>query len=187
MTDIAQDNIPRPSLLKDFLNAFGRIFIRQNKEIITVLRTPTPVKFTKTVHVDDHGCIGSGLDTPNPVEVYRNSESSEGWLHIITITSPQYGPSSPLQVGQLLMTGTTAGQVIFWLPQAGDLAPVQMREGRLSASHLNPGEVVQVVGDQLPPGISLRFDFQVVLVTGMSEFTPRSNAPSDLTPSNILD
>lgn len=170
--------------IADFINqgvqAISNLLVGSNKELITLLRTPSPIKVTKTITVDPSGCIGGGFDQPNPVDLYRCPMSAEAWLHIISITVPDYGPAQPLEQGQILCSGTTAGEPIFFLPLRGDVAPIQMKEGRLSAPHLNNGEAAVLVGDQLPPGISMRFDLQVVLVTGLSQYTPRISSPSNL-------
>lgn len=161
-------------------NAIGNLLFNNNRELLTILRTPTPIKFTKVLEVDPSGCIGGGLDSPNPVELYRAPPSAEAWLHRIVCTSPDYTPGNPLQAGELRCTGTTAGEPLFSLPHRGDVTDVYILEGHLSAPHLNPGEVAQIVGDQMPPGIHLRFDFQVTLVQGLSEYTPRTNSPTNL-------
>lgn len=165
---------------KEVFRAISNLILPVNRELITMLRTPTPIKVSKQFIVDANGCIGHGLDTPDPEELYRCPASAEAWLHRISITVPNYGPAQPLTAGEIVCTGSTAGEVIFFLPYQGDIAPIQIIEGRLSAPHLNPGEVAQIVGDQLTPGISIRIDLQIILDQGISEFTPRKQSPTDL-------
>lgn len=175
------------NIFKDILNNISGVLFNNNRELITIMRTPTPIKIVKVLEVDPSGCIGGGQDSPNPVDLYRCPPSTEAWIHRLVVTSPEYTPEAPLQIGGLRCTGTTAGEPIFSLPHRGDLTDVYVLEGRLSAPHLNPGEVVQVVGQSMPPGIHLRFDLQVTLVSGLSEFTPRAQSPTNLdarTPSD---
>lgn len=168
------------NIFKDMANAIGNLLFNNNRELVTILRTPTPIKYTKVLEVDPSGCIGGGQDTPTPVDLYRAPPSAEAWLHRIVITSLEYTPGAPLQQGELRCTGTTAGEPIFSLPHRGDLTDVYILEGRLSAAHLNPGETAQVVGSQMPPGIHLRFDLQIILNQGLSEYTPRQSSPTNL-------
>lgn len=161
--------------------AINNLLFANHRELITVLRTPTPVKIARSVQADDHGCIGSGLDAPNPREIWRCPMSTEAWLHRITITSPDYTPNNPLTEGQLLFTGGT-GQVIIFTPQPPEtnVLPAQFVEGHLSAPHLSSGETLLLVGDQLPADLLLRVDLQVLLNTGISEFTPRQSSPTNI-------
>jgi hypothetical protein len=165
------------SIWQQAWNALAGLLNNNQKDLLTILRTPTPVKISKVLTVDSSGCIGGGLDTPDPVELYRCPMSHEAWLNRITITSPEHHPTTPLTTGEAYIIGSTSGEIILFLPINGNVAPVQAPEGRLSAPHLNPGEVVAVVGDQLPVGNHLRFDFQIMLVTGISEYTPKTFAP----------
>lgn len=170
----------KPSLLHQVWDALTGQLHQNQEELVTLLRTPTPVKHTKIVAIDPSGCIGGGLDSPDPVELYRCPMSAEAWINRITVTSPEHHPATPLTTGEALLTGSTAGEIILFLPISGAVAPVQAPEGRLSAPHLNRGEVVTIVGDQLPAGHHLRFDFQILLVTGISEFTPKNYAPGQI-------
>jgi hypothetical protein len=170
----------RPGPLGQALQAIVNLILPTQRELITLLRTPTPIKVTKTFVTDANGCIGHGLDTPDPEVLYQCPASTEAWLHRISITVPDYGPSNPLETGQLLCVGSTAGEIIFFLPYHGDIAPIQIVEGHLSAPHLNSSEVAGIVGDQMPPGIRIRMDLQIILNTGLSEFTPRAFSPTNL-------
>lgn len=165
------------------IKALVDLVIPINKELITILRTPTPIKVSRVFLTDSNGCIGKGLDTPFPESIYTAPMSAEAWVHRITIYCPEHHPSTPLSTGELLFTGSTAGEVIWFLPEQPDntqIAPMSAYEGSLSAPHLNPGEDLLLVGDQLPPGIHIRVDLQLVLRQGVSEYTPRISSPTDL-------
>lgn len=172
--------LERGSIWQQAWQALSGLLIAQNQMLLTVLRTPTPTKVTGVFTVDPSGCIGGGLDSPNPLTIYRQPMSSEGWLNRITITSPEHHPASPLTQGEVYIIGSTAGEIILFLPISGAVAPVQAPEGRLSAPHLNPGEEVQIVGDLLPVGAHLRIDLQVMNVTGISQYTPPKFAPGEV-------
>lgn len=165
--------------LMDNLSDMLSVLNIRHREVLTILRAPTPIKVVEAVQADDHGCIGNGLDTPNPVTLWECPMSHEAWLHRITVTSPQHPPATPLTQGEAYLYGST-GQLLTFLPHRGDVAPVQLLEGRLSAPHVMPGERVQIVADQLPPYTTLRFDFSIVMHTGTSEFAPLNNAPMRL-------
>jgi hypothetical protein len=171
---------PQPSGLSQVIRAITNLIVPVNKELITVMRTPTPIKTTQVFQADLNGCIGGGLDTPNAVPLYQCPMSAEAWLHRITITCPDHGPAQPLTSGEAYCVGSTSGEILFFLPYHGDVAPIQIIEGRLSAPHLNGGEIAGFVADQLPPGTHLRIDLQLVLATGISDFTPRGSAPTNL-------
>lgn len=168
------------SLFKEVTQALTNLIMPTQHDLITLIRTPTPIKFSKTFQVGADGTIGGGIANPNWQELYRCPVSTEAWLHRISIWSPSYPPAAPLQTGQILCTGSTAGEIIFWLPQAGSVCPIQIVEGRLSAPHLNSGEVAQIVGDTLPAGITIRIDLQLIRTTGISQDTPRRQSPTDL-------
>lgn len=175
---------PDTSVLGQFISAITNVVMPQHKELITLLRIPTPIKVSRIFKVDTHGHIGGGFTNPDPEEVYRCPVSGEAWLHRITVYSQEYSPLDPLDEGELLCTGTTSGEIIFYLPEQPDqkqIAPMQpVLEGRQSAPHLNPGEVVQLVGQSLPVGKHIRIDLQLNFVTGISEYTPRTEAPTNL-------
>lgn len=182
-SDILVDT-PQPvagpmNLLQEAIQAITNLILPTNKELITLLRTPTPVKITRSFAVDANGLIGGGLAAPDPRFLYTCPISSEAWLHRITVTAPTYGPANPLKTGQIVCLGSTAGETIFFLPVGGSIAPVQIVEGRQSAPHLNPGETVGLVGDTLPASISLRVDLQIILVQGITEFTPNTTSATD--------
>lgn len=179
-TEVLDDHPQSPSVLQQVVQAVSNLILPTQRELITRLRTPTPLKVSKTFVTDVNGCIGHGLDTPDPEELYRCPMSAEAWLHRISITVPDYGPARPLESGELICVGSTAGEIIFFLPYHGDIAPVQIVEGHLSAPHLNNGEVAAIVGDQMPPNVRIRIDLQIILNTGLSEYTPRKMSPSDL-------
>lgn len=165
-----------PSIWAQAVNALGALFQRQHGELVTIMRQPTPVKITSFQQASASGVIGGGLALPQPVALYQCPMSQEGWINRISVTAAGWTPGNPLLSGQgqVWITGSTAGEPLFWLPLGGVVAPVQITEGRLSAIHLNPGETVNMVADSLPANQQLRFDFQIVLVQGVSEYTPKS-------------
>lgn len=176
-SDILVDNIPPmdgpKNILQEAIQAITNLILPTNRELITLLRTPTPIKVTRSFTTSASGVIGGGLNAPDPQLIYTCPMSAEAWLHRISITAPGYGPAAPLKTGQIMCLGSTSGEVIFFLPQAGTVAPVQIVEGRASAPHLNSGETCGIVGDGLPNNISIRIDLQLTLLTGLSEFTPK--------------
>jgi len=185
MTD-TQTN-PVVNLIQDAVESLGKVLFRQQKDLITHLRQPTPINPTFVVQADANGVIGGGFNPtvlPSPVTLFQCPMSHEAWVNRISIRSPGRTPTSPLTQGQVLVTGTTTDEVIFFLPLAGQVAPVLITEGRLSAAQLNPGEKMILIADGLPANTALRFDFQIVLVTGVSEYTPRSQSGPD---QGILD
>lgn len=100
-------------------------------------------------------------------------------LTAITYVIQNFGANPP----ELSIIGTTSGEVILTLPEYSTTSwviPNQFVEGRLSAPHLDRGESICLNGDGLPAGNHIRVDLQVVILTGASEFTPRSMSPSDL-------
>lgn len=168
------------SIWQQAWNSISGILLHNNEQLVTVLRTPTPVKVSKVLQIDPSGCIGGNIDPVDPFIVYRTPMSHEAWINRITITSPEHPPANPLVSGEVYITGSTAGEIILFLPISGCVAPVQAPEGRLSAPHLNPGEEIRVSGDLLPAGHHLRFDLQIMLVTGISEYTPPKFAPDEV-------
>lgn len=182
--DILVDNVPPVdgpmSWVQEAIQAIRNLILPAQHELITYLRVPTPQKVSKSFIVDGNGNIGRGLTTPDPVPLYTCPLSSEAWLHRISISATGYGPASPLKTGEIVCLGSTSGETLFFLPLVGVVAPIQIVEGRLSAPHLNSGETAGLVGDQLPPNISLKVDLQIILVTGLSEFTPRHRTQSVL-------
>lgn len=162
-------------VIKDALTIFN--VVRQ--DVITRLRAPTPIKIVQNLVTDEHGCLGMGLDTPNPETIWECPMSHEAWLHRITVTSAQHPPINPQTGGEAYLLGSM-GEIVSWLPHGGVFCPVQLLEGHRSSPHLAPGEQLQVVADQLPTGMHVRFDLQIVLETGVSEFTPKWASPSDM-------
>lgn len=153
------------------------LFTRQQRELITILRQPTPIKHVRMVEVDNSGSFRQ----QDLVELYTCPVSHEAWINRITITARGYDASAPLNTGQMVCTGSTAGEVIFFLPLGGTIAPIQITEGRLSATHLNPGESMYLQATGIPPWVLFRIDMQILLVSGVSPDTPRVPTP----PSNI--
>lgn len=146
------------------------------RELIAILKVPTPIKITTNILTDSTGHIGSGVaDFTNAVTLWECSMAHEAWIHRIVITSPANPPSSPLSTGQILLIGST-GHILAWSPQPGlenNVIPIILeQEGRFSAIHLTPGERIQAVGDGLPTNIQIRFDLQINLVSGVSADTP---------------
>src|SRR5215469_4341604 len=169
-----------PNALQQAVQAISNLILPQNRELITLLRQPSPVKVTRVHTVAANGTIGV-----NALEwLYICPMSTEAWLNRISISSPQHLPSSPLTTGYLICTGSNAGEIIFSLPEAGinnNTLPAQFIEGRVSAPHLSPGETAYIVGGGLTAGDQIRFDLQITLVQGVSEFTPKTMSPTDLT------
>ena len=139
------------------------------------MRQPTPIKITKTVTADSTGSIGGGYNGQYPVVLYSISEAHEAWINRIAVSSPTGTPKTPITTGQCLLAGSM-GEPIVWAPFTGTItAPIMFTEGRISAAHLMPCSSLQVTGDTLPANTVLRFDFQIVLVTGVSGDTPNIN------------
>ena len=164
MTTVESPNV-LTQLLSDVIAKLGQFIRRSNQDLITVLRQPTPQKVTKVLTADGSGNIPL-------TDIYTCPVSHEGWVNRIAITSPGGSPKTPLTTGEVIGTGSTSGELIFFLPLAGTVAPIWITEGRMSASHLNDGERIQITADSLPANTSLRFDFQIILVTGVSPDTP---------------
>lgn len=182
-SDILVDNVPPvdgpQNWLQQAIQAITNLILPTQRELITFLRTPTPVKVSKTFTVDAGGTIGGGINATFPLTLYTCPMSAEAYLHRISVTAPGYGPAAPLTAGEIVCTGSTSGEVIFFLPISGDIAPVQIVEGRLSAPHLNAGETAGILGDGLPAGITIRVDLQILLTTGISEYTPKTTSQLD--------
>lgn len=182
MTDVSSNGFV--DLFKSGLNALGGLLLSNNRELIEIIRQPTPIKVVANIQASGSGVIGGGFSNPQPVPLYQCPVSQEGWINRITISAQGYTPGNPLQSGQgqIWVSGSTFGEPIFWLPLAGVVAPIQITEGRLSAAHLNSGETMGIIGDSLPANLQLRFDFQLTLVTGVSQYTPRIPNLLDVTP-----
>ena len=160
-------------LIRDAVNAIGGLLHRHHKELVNVMRQPTPLNVTVTVQANAAGVIGGGFTAPSPITLWQCPVSTEGWLNRIGLLSPSGTPGTPLTTGQMLMTGSTAGELIMFYPLAGIVAPTLVTEGRLSAAQLNPGEQVLLIGDGLPANAYFTFYFQVVMVQGVSDYTPK--------------
>lgn len=161
-------------VMSDSLESIKQLLHLQRRDIVTVLRQPTPIKITRTATADASGNIGGGIAAGTPVMLYQISEAHEAWINRVTVSSPGHGPSSPLTAGEAWVQ-TNTGFPIFFLPIGGSVAPVIISEGRLSAPHMSPGEQIMISGDGLGAGTVLKFDFQIVLVTGVSADTPLRN------------
>lgn len=169
MTDVISN------VVADAISGLKSLFNRQYSDLVTIMRQPTPVKISKVVQADASGSIGGGLTIPNavPVELWMCPISFEAWVNRITVTSPGHPPNAPLTTGQVWCAGSN-GEPIFFLPLGGNVAPVQITEGRISAPHLNSGEFLTIAADTLPANTSLRLDLQIVLVTGSSNLAPNT-------------
>jgi hypothetical protein len=168
-----------PTFLDEFTEGFfaslKRLFTGHQRSLITILRQPSPIKITEFVTANSSGTIGGGFTTPNPVLLWQCPMSHEAWINRFTITSPQYSPANALTTGEAMFM-TNLSTPVYFLPIGGDVAPVQINEGRLSAPHFSAGEQLVVVGDALPANVSLRVDLQITLVSGLSADTPAPEA-----------
>lgn len=151
--------------VRDAINALGGLFAGQHRELVTVMRQPTPVKITISLQANASGVIA-------PVLLYQCPMSQEAWINRISIQSSAGTPASPLSTGELLCF-SGSGELVFFAPIAGVVAPMLITEGRLSAPHLTHGAPLNIQGDGLPANATFRIDLQIVLVTGVSEYTPR--------------
>lgn len=190
---LVDDSLPpsKPGPVQQAIQAITNLILPTHKELITQLRAPTPQKVSKILTISGTGSIGGSVAQPDLSQIiYTAPVSAEAWLHRITITSPEHGAASPIVApAEIVLVGSSSGEVIIFLPEIAStyqVAPTQFVEGRLSAPHLDRGESISVSGDGLPAGAHLRFDLQIVLVTGASEFTPRTMSPSDLTKEDAV-
>lgn len=167
-------------LIKDAVNYLGGMLYKNNKDLLNFLRVPTPVKVTYNLVADANGNIGGGFANPNPVLIYQCPMSHEGWVHRLAVTSPSGQPKSPLTTGQLILI-SGAGDPLMFFPVGGAIAPVLVTEGRGSAFHLNSGSFIRAYGDTFAAGTALRIDMQIILVQGMSEYTPREHFSEKVT------
>lgn len=163
------------------VQAVKNLILPTHHELIRQLRIPTPQKVTKSFTADASGNIGGGLANPSPLTLFFCPESVEAWVHRMAFTSAGHGPSSPLTTGEIELIGSQSGEIVFFLPVSGVIAPVILTEGRASAPHLNSGETLGIVGDTLPAGTQIRVDLQILLVApGVSAFTPNDRTPGVL-------
>lgn len=175
---LVQDSLSpqRPGVVEQVVTAVKNLILPTHKELIQQLRIPTPLKITQTFTASAGGVIGGGLANPVPLTIWTCPVSTEAWIHRATFTSPGHGPAAPLTTGQVVLLGGQSGlgETVWFLPQNGNVAPVQFTEGRASAPHLNSGETLGIVADTLPANTVLRIDLQILLTTqGLSGFTPR--------------
>jgi hypothetical protein len=159
-------------IFKDIIGGIGDLFVRGQRELLTVLRQPSPLNITAVYQANAAGVIGGGLTTPDPITLFQCPSSHEAWINRIGITSPGHPPGAPLTTGQAICSGSTAAELIFFLPLGGVVAPILITEGRLSAMQLNPSERILFSADGLPANTQLKIDLQIVLVTGVSVDTP---------------
>lgn len=189
-SDLLVDNIPptndKPANpIQEVIQAISNLILPSNKELISLLRVPTPIKTFKVFQISAAGSLGGSISAPDLSQiVWTSPMSAESWLHRITITSPEHGPSSPIVAPAELTLITSLGTVVLMLPEIAStyqVAPTQFVEGRFSAPHLSPGESLTVSGDGLPANAHLKIDLQIGLVQGISELTPQTNTPTDMT------
>lgn len=176
---------PYMTALQEVVQAVSNFIAPSNKELISLLRVPTPVKTFKVFTIPASGNLGGSVAMPDMSQILWTSPmSAESWLHRITITSPEHGPASPIIAPAELLLVSNLGSIILTLPEIAStyqVAPTQFVEGRMSAPHLSPGESITVSGDGLPANAHLRIDLQIGLVQGYTEYTPMTNSPTDLT------
>jgi hypothetical protein len=322
---LVDDSIPphKPGVWEEVRHALENFFGPQQKELITLLRAPTPVKVSRMFTVGAGGIIGGGVALPTLDQIiFSCPESSEAWIHRITLSSPENTAANPIQASlqtlnsgqgnpaagaqfvtstfqtlygkaatlvsvqftlttsatagnrlaqlviagntypasvaqtaslvetynfypgatnttvlpasggvinasipsilvpstsglssnitgllagdqisaitwvvqvlgssgtanapEISLIGSTAGETILSLPETTNTAivvPSQWVEGRLSAPHLDRGENLCINGDGLTAGNHIRVDLQVLLITGASEFTPKTMSPTNL-------
>jgi hypothetical protein len=160
-------------LIRDAVNGLGSLLHGHNKDLINVLRQPTPLNLSTVLTANAAGVIGGGLTSPNPETIWQCPESHEAWINRIMVHQVPPRPGTPLTTGQAMCTGSTVNETIFFLPLGGVIAPVLITEGRLSAAQLNSGERMLFAADGLPANTQLKIELQIVLVTGMSPDTPK--------------
>lgn len=187
------DNVPPGgnglNPLQQVVQAISNLILPTNHELITLLRTPTPVKINRVFTISAAGTLGGSVAQPDLSQIIWTSPmSAESWLNRITITSPEHGPASPIVAPAELVLMGSSGEIILTLPEIAStyqVAPTQFVEGRQSAPHLSPGESISISGDGLPAGAHLKVDLQITLVQGVSEFTPKAMSPTDLNARTI--
>jgi hypothetical protein len=170
--------------IQQALTAIKNLLIPINKELVTWVRENTPVKVTKVFVVPASGVLGGGLQNPDLSQIiFTCPESSEAWIPRLSITSPQHAPGTPLTTGSIMLIGSTFNEVVYFTPEPPAVAtiPNQWFEGGNSAPHLDRGESLTISGTGLTAGDVIRIDAQIQLVQGLSEFTPRTMSPTDLT------
>lgn len=173
-------------IIKEAVNALGGLFVRHHKDLITVLRQPTPIKITRSVTSDAGGLIGGGWSlltgaNSRPVPLWECPMSHEAWINRIVIEAAGYMPANPYTTGNIKLM-SSSGVPIQYFPIGGVIAPVVVTEGRLSAPHLNSGEYLAIQGESLLVGVQFTINMQIVLVTGVS-----SDAPKDYQLRHAVD
>jgi hypothetical protein len=172
-------------MLKDTVNSIGGLFSRQHKELVTIMRQPTPIKISVGITTDSVGSIGGGVANPKWAPLWRCPESQEAWINRIAVSVPMMQPSNPIVTGEMVLT-EAGGPLIAFFPESQGTAvmPIILTEGRLSAAHISGGNAITVVGDGLASFLQIKFDFQIVLVQGVSDYSPRtkSNNAVDIMP-----
>ena len=134
------------------------------------------------MEVDPSGCIGGGQDTPTPVDLYRCPPSTEAWLHRIVVTSPEVYSrlQTTLQIGRTAMHGDNRWRTYILLAAQRRSNRRLRPRGKAIRTALKPRGGCTGCGPKHAAGIHLRFDLQVILVSGLSEFTPRKQSPTNL-------
>jgi len=170
MTDVDQGNI-LTDIFNDAIEKIVKLFTEYQRDVVLLVRRPTPLKITTQVQASAAGVIGGGFANPDPITIYQVPVSHEAWVHRISVSVPANPPGTPLTTGQALIR-TSLGEPILFLPLVGTVAPVIAAEGNMSAAHVNAGERIQIFGDTLPANTVLRIDLQIQLTTGLSPDTP---------------
>jgi hypothetical protein len=173
-----------PNALQQAIQAIHNLIAPTQRELITLLRAPSPIKVVKLFTISAAGTLGGSLANPDMSQiVYTSPVSAESWLHRITISSPEHGPATPIIAPAQLVLISSLNDIVLQLPEIAStyqVAPTQFIEGRASAPHLSPGVSLCVSGDALPANHHLRIDLQISLVQGVSEYTPTTMSPTDL-------
>ena len=161
-------------LIHKGFSSIGNLFRDGIQSMIEVMRQPTPNKVTFQVLTSSTGAVP-------PTTIWMNPMSQEAWINRIAVSAVGYTPAAPLTTGWLTLNGAS-GDLINFFPIGGTVAPVVITEGRVSAPHLNSGSSLTVTGAGLPASISIRFDLQIILVSGVSQYTPRDKGLVDINP-----
>ena len=181
MTDLLGD------LWQTTLDAVSKLFIQHTDRVIAAIRQPTPIKISRVVTADASGNIGGGfsaLTNSRPVPLWECPMAYEAWINRIVVDVPGFVPANPYNTGNVKLLSST-GNAIQYLPISGVIAPVVITEGRLSAPHLNSGEYLSILGEGLTVGTMLKFDMQIILVSGMTSHVLK--APDLATGLSMID
>lgn len=171
------ENETGSSIWKEAVNAIGGLLHRNHQELLKKFDVPTPQKISYQVIADANGNIGGGMTNPSPVIIWQCPMSQEAWIHRLAVSSPAATPKTPLTTGEAVLVDGSES-MLFFLPVGGVVAPVIAAEGYGSAIHLNAGSRISVYGDSFAAGTALRFDLQVSLTRGISQYTP-TNHPTE--------